>query len=198
MPLAVRMTEGKLWIDPSPKGAHRLAASLEFNYPLAHEPGVEITQKPHGARFGQPESVWNPESRPAEYFLAGQCVAGKRCGSPSCGQGHGRIQPGKRQSQVLCAQCQAKGRRIRDHGTGNRRSFQVKSAKTRLEYDKNLDRVHILDLETSPLCQTGRGCAGNACAFWELPRYNSKGADRPTIGSLPRGAGRNSEKQQET
>ena len=48
MPLAVRMTEGKLWIDPSPKGAHRLAASLEFNYPLAHEPGVEIT-KPHGA-----------------------------------------------------------------------------------------------------------------------------------------------------
>lgn len=176
MPLAVRMTEGKLWIDPSPKGAHRLAASLEFNYPLAHEPGVEIT-KPHGARFGQPESVWNRNRDQLNISWPVNALPENVAEVRLVVRGMGEYSLENGNPRYYAPNARQKGAVFGITVPGTEGLFQVKSAKTRLEYDKNLDRVHILDLETSLYAKPDE--VAKRLRVLELPRYNSKGADRP-------------------
>ena len=176
MPLAVRMTEGKLWIDPSPKGAHRLAASLEFNYPLAHEPGVEIT-KPHGARFGQPESVWNRNRDQLNISWPVNALPENVAEARLVVRGMGEYSLENGNPRYYAPNARQKGAVFGITVPGTEGLFQVKSAKTRLEYDKNLDRVHILDLETSLYAKPDE--VAKRLRVLELPRYNSKGADRP-------------------
>ncbi|WP_300922339.1 hypothetical protein, partial [uncultured Desulfovibrio sp.] len=60
-PLSVRLVGSHFWTDPAPRAGHRLSASLEFNYPVgAGAPDITLAA-PAGARFGQPEMVWNQE-----------------------------------------------------------------------------------------------------------------------------------------
>lgn len=176
MPLAARMTEGKLWIDPSPKGAHRLAASLEFNYPLAHDPAVDIT-KPHGSRFGQSESVWNQNRDQLNISWPVNTLPENVSEALLVVRGMGEYSLEKGRPRYYAPNTRQKGAAFRITVPGTENLFQVKSAKTRLEYDKNLNRVHILDLETSLYAKPDE--VAKRLRVLELPKYNSRGADRP-------------------
>ena len=74
--LSVRLVESAFWIDPSPQARHRLAFSLEFNYPVGDK-GPLMTCSAPGVGFGEAERVWsaardrlNRMSRPASSWRA--------------------------------------------------------------------------------------------------------------------------------
>lgn len=64
LPQAVSSSPEKLWIDPSPKGAHALSLNLSFLYPvnpqdMAAKIRLKSLDPAAGLRFAPPELVWN-------------------------------------------------------------------------------------------------------------------------------------------
>lgn len=64
LPQAVRNSTEKLWIDPSPKGAHALSLNLTFMYPvdpvaMTAKIALKSLNSASGLAFAPPELVWN-------------------------------------------------------------------------------------------------------------------------------------------
>lgn len=176
-PLCVRLAGSRFWTDPSPRAGHRLAASLEFNYPVgAAVPDIALAV-PAGAHFGQPEMVWSPErdavnlSWPAlrlpEHGGEARITVG---GVGQFGFDDGTL-------TIFPPSSGAKGTVFRQNIPGTDGLFHITAARMEERLDEDLDRGYVLQLETSLYARPEE--VRKRLEVWELPALASPEAVRP-------------------
>lgn len=174
-PLSVRLQEGRFWVDPSPQARHRLAVSLEFNFPVgAKEPVIRCSAP--GVAFGEPERVWNaardrlnlafPVTKlPSETVEARIVVEGLPSFSPE----DGTLGPR--------AQGQEGDTAFRVSVTGSRSLFAVRAAALEIAPDDNLNKEYVLTVETSLYVSPEEVL--RHLDVRQLPRFNTPADSRP-------------------
>lgn len=176
-PLSVRLVGSRFWTDPSPRAGHRLAASLEFNYPVgAGAPDITLAA-PAGARVGQPEMVWSPE-RDAVNLSWPVLQLPKRGGEARItvgGLGQFGLEDGK--PVVFPLSARAKGTVFRQNMPGTDNLFHITAAQVEEHLDENLDRGYVLRLEASLYARPEE--VRRHLEVWELPIFASREAARP-------------------
>lgn len=173
--LSVRLAESRFWIDPSPQARHRLAFSLEFNYPVGRkEPAITCTAP--GVEFGEAERVWNAardrlnisfpvKKLPEENVEARMVVEG--LSQFRLEEGKPRFSPpGKEGGTVFRARV-----------TGGRSLFAVTDARLDAVADEDLNKSHVLTVETSLYVSPEELL--RHLEIRQLPRFNSPTDTRP-------------------
>ncbi|WP_300923125.1 alpha-2-macroglobulin [uncultured Desulfovibrio sp.] len=176
-PLSVRLVGSHFWTDPAPRAGHRLSASLEFNYPVgAGAPDITLAA-PAGARFGQPEMVWNQE-RDAVNLSWPVLRLPERGGEARItvgGLGQFGLDDGK--PVVFPPSGQAKGTVFRQNIPGTDTLFHITAARVEEHLDEELDRGYVLQLEASLYARPEEVL--RHLEVRELPIFASQEAARP-------------------
>lgn len=179
---AVRLISSDFWIDPDPKGIHRLAAVFEFNYPATdkHAPRVSGDKD---LRFGKPEAVWNVNA--SRLNISWPVASLPQNGSQA------RIhfdKLGRYEEDMGVYRYYppvAGGSDFNRNIIGKEDLFRIKEAKILESSDAGLNREFILQLETTLFAEPGK--IRGHLTVWELPEKNSQGASRPYDWSLAPG-----------
>lgn len=170
-PRGVRLLSADFFVDPAPKGEHRLTAALEFNFPVDPK-GVDVSllELP-GSLVGKPEFVWNQDrdrlnvswlmrKLPAASSEAGILVPGFEPIYFSGGIPHFESYDPARGGAVF-----------RKNIPGNTGLFSIRKVDLSRDFNESLDRRHVLELETSLYATLDELLAN--LEVLELPRYNS-------------------------
>lgn len=175
LPRSARLLGTRFFVDPSPQGAHRVAMSLEFNFPVADNKFDFQLNEPEGARFGKPELVWNQDrdhlniSWPVRKLpgAAGQArLTLRNFGQITLRDGDIQFHPAGPSGAVFAQNIPA----LSD-------IFQVIGMKLAAEQDSRLDRRYVLELETSLHARAEDIL--NMMEIRELPEFNSPEAIKP-------------------
>lgn len=170
LPLSVNMQAIDFWTDPSPAAEHRLAGSFTFNYPVEDKPHIEAIV-PAGAIFGDAEMVWNADrdrlniSWPVKKLPDSMSQAGilfKHFGQISEKDGIYRY---------WAANPKIGGTLFHKNMPGKNGLFHIKNAVISQKLNDNLDRVYVLEIETS-LYARQKDIQKNLTVR-ELPVFNS-------------------------
>lgn len=174
-PLSVTLLESRFWVDPSPKGVHRLTMSLAFNFPVAeHDFDFHLTE-PEGSRFGKPELVWN-EDRDHLSISWPVPKLGPRPGQAKVAlRNFGQII--HRDGAIRFMPAGAAGAVFAHNIPSSSEIFHVAGMKMAVEPDARLDRRYVLELETS--LQARAADVFNMLEVRELPEFSKSGAGKP-------------------
>ncbi|MDD2967590.1 MAG: MG2 domain-containing protein [Desulfovibrionaceae bacterium] len=177
MPQAVMLSEKRFWVDPSPRAAHVLTATLQFAYPVGDVPSVIRCTVPKGVQSGNPDLVWNAardslnlalpiKSLPKEAVQAQIFVQGL----PQFTENDGLITlyPLKKNTQ---------GASFSANITGSNSLFTLNTVNLSLENDAQLNRTSVLSLE--PSLYTAPEELLKHITVVQLPTYNTAAATRP-------------------
>ncbi|MGN1037814.1 MAG: hypothetical protein ACI4P0_00285, partial [Mailhella sp.] len=174
--LSVRIRESRFWADPSPQAKHRLAVTLEFNYPVG-KTSPEISCTAPGVQFGEAEMVWNslrdqvnisfPVDKLPEQNTEAQILVKN---VPSFTFENGNL-------EFHALPKGARGTLFRANITGRKSLFTVNTGSLDEELDEQLNKSYVLSLETS-LYTTPEEVLKNL-DVWQLPRFASPEAARP-------------------
>lgn len=173
-PLSCRLAESTFWTDPSPRGEHRLAAALEFNFPVSGSPETALSDT-NGAELGPPTLVWNSarDRLNISWPVKKLPVASTHTRLSLPGFGEFAVKDGRE----TVAGSGKGGASFRCLLPGRGELFKVRKARLTLEEDAGLDEVHVLELEFSLYVSPAEVLKN--LDVWELPPFNSSGADRP-------------------
>lgn len=174
--LSVRLVESAFWIDPSPQARHRLAFSLEFNYPVGDK-GPLMTCSAPGVGFGEAERVWStardrlnisfPVKKPAEQDVEARLLV----------EGMPRFSVEDGKARFFGLSGKEKGTTFRAAVKGGANLFAVKGANLVRELDGKLDKACVLDLETTLYVSPEEVL--RHLDVRQLPRFRSPSDSRP-------------------
>lgn len=175
LPLAARLLESRFFIDPSPKGAHRAAMSMQFNYPVPKDNFHFAFITPPDSSFGKAEAVWNADrdllniSWPVRHL------------PPHAGQASLRL------DKIAQIAETDKGPRFHPAGQSGvifsqnipaaSEIFKIANMKLAEESDAALNKRYVLDIETT-LQAKAEDVAKNL-EILELPEFASKESIKP-------------------
>lgn len=173
---SVRLAESGFWIDPSPQARHRLAFSLEFNYPVGdREPVISCTAP--GVGFGEAERVWNDARDRLNLSFPVKKLAEQDAEARLLVDGMPRFSLEDGKPRFFALSGKEKGTTFRAVVKGSTSLFAVKEANLVRELDENLDRVCVLDLETSLYVAPEEVL--RHLEVRQLPRFRSPSDSRP-------------------
>lgn len=171
---SARLVSSDFWIDPDPKGLHRLTAVFEFNYPRADK-NLPQLQSGKDLRFGKPEAVWNANG--SRLNISWPVTSLPRDG------GYARIHfadLGRYEDVNGETRFYAPVNGGSDFSrsiSGAKELFRIRDARMLEGADSGLNREFILSLETTLFTEPDK--IRENLSVWELPEKNSEGANRP-------------------
>lgn len=176
LPLSARLLDINFWVDPSPAARHRLAASLEFNYPVPQSaPDIEL-RPAGGSRFGKAEKVWSPNRDRLNVSWLVKQLPDLQAQAAIELKGLGQIVL-KDDSIQYWPPAKNGGVIFRKNIPARDAIFGIKKMELKPDVDANLNKGHMLTLETS-LYVLPEHVLKNLLVL-ELPEFNSPEAKEP-------------------
>lgn len=174
-PLGARLLSSDFWVDPSPASRHRLAASLEFNYP-ASELAIKVSIP--GVKTGEPELVWNNDHDRLNISWPVSSLCENITQAEIAIAGAGRIDSTDDGWRFTPAENVV----FRQNVPGLKDLFSIKEARLERRFNDNLDSGCGLSLETSLYASPEEIL--RHLRIWELPKFNASGAVAPYDWSM--------------
>lgn len=177
MPQAVMVSEKRFWVDPSPRAAHVLTATLQFAYPVGEVPPQITCTVPKGVQSGTPDMVWNAARDSLNLAVPLKSLPKAAAKVQIMVQGLPQFSDHDGVITVYPLGKKAQGASFSANITGSESLFSINAANLRLENDEQLNRSSVLSLETS-LYVTPEDML-NYIKVVQLPLYNAPAATRP-------------------
>lgn len=171
LPLSVNMQSLDFWTDPSPSGVHRLAGSFTFNYPVEERnPHIEAIVH-DGAIFGDAEMVWNADRDKLNISWPVKKLPDSMTQAGILFKHFGQISEKDGIFRYWAANPKIGGTLFHKNMPGKNGLFHIKNAVISQKLNDNLDRIYVLEIETSLYAR--QKDIQNNLTVRELPVFNS-------------------------